>query len=45
MRQALTPSDWLPVKVFDNPWANLVAMNGPAVRRIQELQPVGEPRI
>ena len=43
--QGFDASDWLPVKVFDNPWANLAAMNGPAVRRIQEVKPVGEPRI
>ncbi len=38
-------SRWLPVKVFDAKEAALVAHNGPQVKRIQELSPIGEPRV
>ncbi|MFN2203479.1 MAG: glycoside hydrolase family 78 protein [Caldilineaceae bacterium] len=38
-------SGWMPVRVFANPWANLVATNGPVVRRVAELKPVVEPRV
>lgn len=34
---------WLPVKVYDDPGTELEATNGPAIRRIEELKPVGEP--
>ncbi len=34
---------WYPVELFDDPAAALVATNGPAVRRIQELRPIHEP--
>lgn len=35
---------WQPAEVFEAPDAALVANNGPAVRRIQELQPVADPK-
>ncbi len=38
-----TASDWLPVEIFSHPEINVVALNGPTVRRIQELIPVKEP--
>ena len=34
---------WFPVRVFSNPGVELEATNGPAIRRIEELKPVGEP--
>ncbi|MBZ0300261.1 MAG: glycoside hydrolase family 78 protein [Anaerolineae bacterium] len=34
---------WLRVQVFDDPGTARVANNGPTVRRIQELKPVGDP--
>jgi alpha-L-rhamnosidase len=34
---------WLRVEVFDDPGIALVATNGPTVRRIDELKPVGDP--
>ncbi len=37
------PSDALPVETFSHPQLRVVALNGPTVRRIQELQPVKEP--
>lgn len=36
-------SDWLPVQTFSHPDLSVVALNGPTVRRIQELVPVTEP--
>jgi alpha-L-rhamnosidase len=36
-------AQWQPVEIFDKPDTALVANNGPAVRRIQELQPVADP--
>lgn len=36
-------ADALPVVTFQHPALRLVAQNGPAVRRIQELRPVKEP--
>ena len=41
-RPGYAAADWFPVKCFDNPWANLVAANGPVVRRIEELHPIEE---
>lgn len=37
------PSNALPVEIFSHPELKLVALNGPTVRRIQELVPVKEP--
>lgn len=34
---------WLPVVLFADPGAVLVATNGPTVRRVGELTPIGEP--
>jgi len=34
---------WLKVEIFDDPAVNLVATNGPTVRRISELKPVSDP--
>ena len=34
---------WLPVERFDDSGAALVATNGPAVRRIEEIAPVADP--
>lgn len=39
----VTPLQALPVETFSHPGLRLVALNGPTVRRIQELQPVAEP--
>lgn len=36
-------SDWLPVQTFSHPNLRLTALNGPTVRRIQELVPVKGP--
>ncbi len=36
---------WLDVQRFDHPHTKLVATNGPAVRRIEELSPVNEPTV
>ena len=36
-------SDWRSVAVFEDTGAALVASNGPAVKRFEELQPVAEP--
>ncbi len=44
-RPGYEPIGWLPVKRFQNAWANLVATNGPPMRRIAELKPVGEPQV
>ena len=44
-RSGYEPIGWLPVKRFQNAWANLVATNGPPMRRIAELKPVGEPQV
>jgi len=35
---------WLPVEPFADPGIALTAMRGPTVKRIQELQPIAEPR-
>jgi alpha-L-rhamnosidase len=35
--------DWLKVQVFPDPGVALVATNGPTVRRINQLKPVGPP--
>jgi alpha-L-rhamnosidase len=35
---------WLPAELFADPGIALTGMRGPTVRRITELQPVGEPR-
>ncbi len=40
----LTTSHWQPVVVCDAPSAPLVAMRGPAVRRVMELKPVAPPK-
>ena len=42
-RAGYDATNWLPVMRFDPPTGTLVATNGPTVRRIQELSPVGEP--
>lgn len=34
---------WLPVSTFEHPNLQLVALNGPTIRRIQELSPIQEP--
>ena len=34
---------WLPVRVYGDPEIDLEATNGPAIRKIEELKPVGEP--
>lgn len=36
-------SRWLPVEKFPDPGMALVAYNGPAVRRMEEIQPAAEP--
>jgi alpha-L-rhamnosidase len=36
-------SRWLPVETFQHPDLQIVALNGPTVRRIQELPPAAEP--
>ncbi|MCS7072156.1 MAG: family 78 glycoside hydrolase catalytic domain, partial [Anaerolinea sp.] len=36
-------SGWLPVVTFEHPDLQVVALNGPTVRRIQELSPVIDP--
>ncbi len=35
---------WLPVEPFADPGIELDAMRGPTVKRIQEIQPIAEPR-
>jgi alpha-L-rhamnosidase len=35
---------WQSVEIFDDPGAQLVAQPGPGVRRIEEQQPISEPR-
>lgn len=35
---------WLPVELFPDPGVALTAMRGPMVKRIQEIQPIAEPR-
>jgi len=35
---------WLPVEPFADPGMELNAMRGPTVKRIQEIQPIAEPR-
>ncbi len=35
--------NWLPVKTFDDYSGQLVATDGPTVRRIEELKPISEP--
>jgi alpha-L-rhamnosidase len=40
----LKPANWQPALTFDAPSAPLVAMRGPPVRRMMELQPVAPPR-
>ncbi len=35
---------WLPVEPFADPGIALTAMRGPTVKRIQEIQPIAEPR-
>jgi alpha-L-rhamnosidase len=35
---------WLPVEPFADPGIELNAMRGPTVKRIQEIQPIAEPR-
>ncbi len=42
-RPGFDDQGWRPVKLFEDPGAALVATGGPAVRRIQELKPLGEP--
>jgi alpha-L-rhamnosidase len=39
----ITPSESIPVETFSHPNLKLVALNGPTVRRIQELPPINEP--
>ena len=34
---------WRRVRLLDDPGAQLVATNGPSVRRIEELKPIGDP--
>jgi alpha-L-rhamnosidase len=36
---------WLPVELFDDTGATLVATNGPTVRRIEALPPVDDPKV
>jgi len=36
-------AQWLPVSTFEHPKLQLAALNGPRVRRIQELKPISEP--
>ncbi len=36
-------SQWLPAVSFTHPDVRLVALNGPTVRRIQEVQPISDP--
>lgn len=40
---AFDASDWLPVATFKHPNVQVVALNGPTVRRIQELTPITAP--
>ncbi|MEO8393050.1 MAG: glycoside hydrolase family 78 protein [Chloroflexota bacterium] len=40
---AFDDHDWLSVRLFDDPGGALVATNGPAVHRIEELKPIIDP--
>jgi alpha-L-rhamnosidase len=42
-RPGYDDKSWLRVELFDDPGAARVATNGPTVRRIDELTPIGAP--
>ena len=42
-RPGYDAQSWLPVQVYGDPEIDLEATNGPAIRKIEELKPVGEP--
>ena len=42
-RTGFDDDDWLPVEVYEDMGANLVATNGPTVKRFEELTPISDP--